>query len=200
MSKLKIFLIATFSFCTSLSLFSQEITADTTRLYYQQKAEFNLFGAGVNYEVPVSEAMTLDSGIGFTGGIQVIGDKLHYERNITKPCFYAKSELKYYYNRKDRIANGFATKNNAGSYFGLQAKMITQRLFDKELPLSNIILTEVHWGIQRSLCQQLLVNLHVGVGRAYDFTYSSSSNYAAIGVKFSYLISNEKFSLSKLGL
>ena len=196
--KIKTLFSPFFLFITSFCFSQNQI--DSLRLNYQQKAEFNLFGAGINYEVPLGNDLSLDSGIGFTGGIQVIGNKLHYERNITNPSFYLKSELKYYYNRKDRIANGYPTKNNAGSYFGAQAKMITQRLLDHDLPLSNIILYEVHWGIQRSICKQLLVNLHVGVGRAYDFTYSDSSNYAAIGVKFSYLISNEKFSLSKLGL
>jgi hypothetical protein len=52
--------------------FTQEIANDSIALLYLQKAEFNILGVGVNYEIPISKDFSLDSGVGFSGGAQII--------------------------------------------------------------------------------------------------------------------------------
>ena len=178
-------------------LFAQDSVQDSTALVYLQKAEFNVFGLGVNYEVPVAKELVLDSGVGFTSGVRVVGDKISYEKKIYNPCFYLKSELKYYYNRSQRIANGFSVANNEGSYFAVQTKYTTPRLLDNEFPLSHVLMNEIHWGIQRTVYEDFLINVHVGVGIVADFTTKQNSNYTAVGVKVAYIFAAKKINFKE---
>jgi hypothetical protein len=177
-----------------LYVFSQEKVVDTIALPYLQKAEFNFLGIGFNYEIPVSEDFSLDSGAGFTAGTEIINNKIKfkYKENIFNPSFYIKSELKYYYNRYVRIAKKLNTRNGEGSYFAIQNKFITQRLFDAKSKLGNVILYEFHWGIQRNLYPDFLVNFHIGIGHSYDFSSKGNTFYTAIGVKVAYVFSTNK--------
>jgi hypothetical protein len=167
--------------------FTQEIANDSIALLYLQKAEFNILGVGVNYEIPISKDFSLDSGVGFSGGAQIINDKINFQKNFFEPSLYFKSELKYYYNRYIRVAKKLPTRNGEGSYFAIQNKFLSQSLFDSSSRLSNITLFELHWGIQRNLYKNFLFNFHIGIGKSYDFTTRGNSNYTSLGVKVSYL-------------
>lgn len=171
---------------------SQETITDTTALPYLQKAEFSLLSLGVNYEFPISKVLSLDSGLGFSSGAHLPKDEVRFQKNLLNPTFYLKTELKYYYNRYVRVAKKLPTRNGEGSYFALQNKFLTQRLFDAKTPLSSIMLYEVHWGIQRNLYPNFLFNAHVGLGHASDFTTKGTSFYSAIGLKVSYVFSSKK--------
>ncbi len=173
---------------------SQEVVMDTTALPYLQKAEFNFLGVGLNYELPISNGFSLDSGFGFSGGAEIINNKMNfkYKENFFNPSFYLKSELKYYYNRYVRIAKKLPTRNGEGSYFGIQNKILTQRLFDAKSRLSNLMMYEFHWGIQRNIYPDFLFNFHVGIGHSYDFTTKGNTFYTALGLKVSYLFANKK--------
>ena len=193
MSKFKSLLVF-FFFLIQLLAFSQEVELDTTALPYLQKAEFNFLGIGVNYEMPIGKGFTLDSGLGFSGGASIINQKIKfkYKENFLNPSFYVKSELKYYYNRYVRVAKNLPTRNGEGSYFALQNKILTRRLFDSKSPLSNLMLYEFHWGIQRNIYPDFLFNFHVGLGHSYDFTTKGDTFYTALGFKVSYVFSNKK--------
>lgn len=183
-----------FLFSVLTACFAQEKNIDTTALPYLQKAEFNVFGVGIAYELPVAKGFTLDSGIGFSSGAQIINDKINFQKSLFEPAFYLKSELKYYYNRYVRVAKKLSTRNGEGSYFAFQNKFVSQRLFDSKTRLSNVILYEVHWGIQRNLYENFLFNFHVGLGRSNDFTTGGSTFYTSLGVKVSYLLAVKKIS------
>lgn len=171
---------------------SQEVVLDTTALPYLQKAEFSVLGMGMHYEVPLSKVLALDSGIGFSSGATIVNDALKFKKELWNPSIYIKSELKYYYNRYVRVAKKLVTKNGEGSYFGVQSKFLTQRLLDSKEPLSNILMNELHWGIQRNLYPDFLINLHVGIGYANDFTSSGDTFYTAMGVKVAYVFAAKK--------
>ena len=53
-------------------------------------------------------------------------------------------------------------------------------------------MNEVHWGMQRSLGGNWLLNVHFGLGFAKDFDtpkwLDSTTIYPAVGLKFSYVI------------
>ena len=40
------------------------------------------------------EKMGLDNGVGLTSGLQVLNDRVHYEKECFNPSSYVKSELK----------------------------------------------------------------------------------------------------------
>jgi hypothetical protein len=185
-----------FFFSSFFIVTAQETAIDTTELVYLQKAEFNILGVGVNYEIPISKVLTIDTGLGFSSGVHVSGEMTRYKFNLLNPGFYVKSELKYYYNRYVRVAKKLPTTNGEGSYFGFQNKFITQRLFDSKSRLGNVMMYEVHWGIQRNIFKNLLFNFHVGLGRSHDFTSREGANYASIGIKVSYLIAAKKITRS----
>ena len=175
---------------------SQDFVTDTTALPFLQKAEFSVLGLGANYEIPVSKVLSLDSGLGFSSGGQVINNTMKFKKSFLNPAFYFKSELKYYYNRYVRVAKKLPTCNGEGSYFAFQNKLLTPRLFDTKETLSTILMTEVHWGIQRNVYKDFLLNLHVGLGRSFDFTTQGSAYYTSIGVKVSYIIAANKITKS----
>ncbi|WP_297869163.1 hypothetical protein [uncultured Flavobacterium sp.] len=185
------FTLVIFILCVNV-VKSQDFVADTTALPFLQKAEFSVLGLGANYEIPVSNVLSLDSGLGFSSGGQVINNTMKFKKSFLNPAFYFKTELKYYYNRYVRAAKKLPTRNGEGSYFALQNKFLTQRLFDHKTPLSNMMLYEVHWGIQRNLYPNFLFNAHVGLGHASDFTTKGASFYSAIGLKVSYVFSTKK--------
>ncbi len=197
MNFVKSFFVFLFIF-NSYKAISQEVITDTTALPYLQKAEFNFLGVGLNYEIPVSHGLTLDSGFGFSGGASILNNKIKfkYRENFLNPSFYIKSELKYYYNRYVRIAKKLPTRNGEGSYFGIQNKFLSQRLFDSKSRLSNVMLYEFHWGIQRNLYPDFLFNFHVGIGHSYDFTTKGNTFYSAFGVKVSYVFTTKKITRS----
>jgi hypothetical protein len=196
-------------FLTTIVLFncgySQTIKKDS--LQSLLKIESNIFGAGLNYETPLAEKLTLDSGTGLTAGY-VVKNGISYKLNLINPCLYLKSELKYYYNfnnkinefnkkAKKRFSKGYKglTKGyNSGSYFAFQTKFTTDRLFDKEDKLSKVILNEIQWGVQRKLFKNFLFNFNIGVGHANDFTTKENSFYVASGIKLSYILSKHKTS------
>jgi hypothetical protein len=175
-----------------LYVFSQEKALDTTALPYLQKAEFSVLGIGMQYEMPLSKVLALDSGIGFSSGATIVNDALKFKKELWNPSIYFKSELKYYYNRYVRVAKKLVTQNGEGSYFGVQSKFLTQRLLDSKEPLSNVLLYELHWGIQRNLYPDFLINLHVGIGYANDFSRSGDTFYTAVGVKVAYVFATKK--------
>ena len=179
-------------FFSSFFVLSQETEMDTTALPYLQKAEFSVLGFGANYEIRVSKVLSLDSGLGFSSGGQVINNKMKFKKSFLNPAFYFKTELKYYYNRYVRVAKKLPTRNGEGSYFAFQNKFLTPRIFDSKEPLSTVLMTEMHWGIQRNVYKDFLLNLHVGLGRSFDFTTQGSAYYTSIGVKVSYIISSKK--------
>lgn len=177
----------------STPIFCQETDKDTIGFKHIQKIEYNLFGIGINHEAPLNNILILDTGLGLNAGYTAT-NKIKYEKDFLNPCFYIKSELKYYYNRPKRIKRGFSTENNSGSYFAIQTKFSTKRLFDYKETLSNVLLYEIHWGIQRTIYENVLFNFHIGLGHVNDFTTHGGSNYAAIGVRFSYILSKKRIS------
>lgn len=194
-----IMILSIFLSMISQNCFTQDIKTDTTALPYLQKAEFNVFGVGVAYELPVAKGFTLDSGMGFSSGAEIINNKIKFQKSLFEPAFYLKSELKYYYNRYVRVAKKLSTRNGEGSYFAIQNKFVSQRLFDSKTRLSNVLLYEVHWGIQRNLYKNFLFNFHIGLGRSNDFTTGGSTFYTSLGVKVSYLLVAKKITLSSFG-
>ncbi|WP_324068526.1 MAG: hypothetical protein RSE15_10890 [Flavobacterium sp.] len=197
--KYTIMILSIFLSMISHNCFTQDIKTDTTALPYLQKAEFNVFGVGVAYELPVAKGFTLDSGMGFSSGAEIINNKIKFQKSLFEPAFYLKSELKYYYNRYVRVAKKLSTRNGEGSYFAIQNKFVSQRLFDSKTRLSNVLLYEVHWGIQRNLYKNFLFNFHIGLGRSNDFTTGGSTFYTSLGVKVSYLLVAKKITISSFG-
>lgn len=184
-------LLATF-ICTFLSatMFSQE----NGKLEKMFKADFNFAGIGVAYELPLSKKWSVDLSTGIGAAANAV-NSYEVKWNLAKsPAAYFKSEFKYNYNIEKRFKKGKNTINNSSNYWGIQTKYITPKFNEDDYAVvdHNVLATEFHWGLQRSLGGNWLFNFHVGLGYAVDFDLgendTSSNLYPALGLKFSYKI------------
>lgn len=170
-----------FTFLLISNLYSQEVSLEN-----QFKVEYNFLGIGAGYELPISEKWLLDLGVGIGGGVDD-SDGYVWDFNSSL-AFYTKGNLRYYYNRNKREKKGRNNTNNSGNYFGLQTKFFSKR-FSESLGigfLTNSLLTELHWGLQRSLGGNWLFNFHVGFGALRKLDESRGLFSPSIGLKFSY--------------
>lgn len=154
----------------------------------QFKLEYNLLGAGISYEAPISEKFLINLGTGVGGGVDN-SESYVWEFN-TSLAAYFKGELKYIYNREKRFKKGKNLKNNAGNYIAFQTKYFTNRFSEDDNfdPLQRAILNEFHWGLQRSFGDNWIFNFHVGLGSLRNFDKNYNLISPAIGLKFSYKI------------
>jgi len=167
------------------TIFSQE---KTQTLQKQFKLDFNFMGAGVSYEIPLAEKWTVDLSAGIGGG-STNSKSFVWVLNAS-PAMYLKSEFKYIYNREKRTKKGKNNNNNSGNYLALQTKYTSKRFSESktEAPLRNTLLTEIHWGMQRSLGDKWLFNVHFGLGVFRDLDFNDGALYPALGLKFSYIL------------
>ena len=188
--KNKLLLLFTVLLLSVSSLFSQG-NGELKKLF---KADFNFSGIGIAYEIPLSKKWSVDlsTGIGASANVVSAYD-VRWDLNRS-PSAYFKSEFKYNYNIQKRFKKGKNTANNSSNYLAFQTKYITPR-FNKSpylFPSNNVLATEVHWGLQRSLGGNWLFNVHTGLGLAFDLDIEDKSKpvnlYLALGLKFSYII------------
>ncbi len=172
-----------------MSFFITEIFAQQENmpmLVSHPKIELGLQGLGVGYEFALGGKTLIDVNAGLGGGYTVYNGTVNYEWGIIDPAFYMITEFRYYYSLKKRLAKNRNRGNNAGNYVGAQIKYATPEVFNiaSNINLHNTLLTEVHWGIQRNLGKKFLLNLHLGLGYAYDYQQETGGLYIAFGLKF----------------
>lgn len=148
------------------------------------RVNVGLHGLEASYELPVSKKMVWENTVGIGMGSNVYGSSVEYYFDFKRPIPFLKSELKYIYNFEKRVAKGKRTINNSGNYIGLQTKYSFGDRVDRHL--DSTLLTEVHWGIQRSLGGGFLFNVQVGLGYLSDFDTTDGSFTPTAGIKFGY--------------
>jgi hypothetical protein len=160
------------------------------------KTDFNFSGLGVSYELPISKKWSVDLSAGI-GASANVNSSYAVRWDVNKsPSTYFKSEFKYNYNIQKRFKKGKNTANNSSNYIAFQTKYITPKLSEDlsiySFSAHNVLASEVHWGLQRSLGGNWLFNFHAGLGVAKDFDLgrqkSLTNLYLALGLKFSYKI------------
>lgn len=172
----------------AMGLFSLSAVTQESKLEKMMKTNFNFSGLGISYEIPFAKKWTIDLSAGI-GASHRVNNGLNVEWILNESlAAYFKSEFKYFYNRSKRAKQKKNIVNNSGNYWGFQSKYANQRFSESSFfPVSsNVLLNEIHWGLQRSLGGNWLFNAHFGLGYAADFTTDLGILYPAIGLKFSY--------------
>ncbi|MFL0094687.1 hypothetical protein [Tenacibaculum maritimum] len=118
-------------------------------------------------------------GIGVGGSIR---DRLFVGGSF--PVLRLRSRLKYVYNRAKRFQKGKDITYSSGNYIAIQGTFYSK----KENIANHLLLTDVVWGIQRSLGGKWLFNVNTGLGYAKDFDTQLSRFYPTLGIVFSYMI------------
>lgn len=148
------------------------------------KVSLGLQGAEFSYELPLSKSLLLESAAGLGVGMEVDHDKITYSFYLLDPVPFVSTELKWIYNREKREAKEKNNFNNAGNYVGLQTKYSFGH--PNSLVLNKALLTDIHWGLQRSLGTKFTLNTNIGLGYMYDFDTTYGDVAPVLRVKFGY--------------
>lgn len=166
------------------------LVANTTACFAQStlekvgKVSLGLQGAEFSYELPLGKSLLLESAAGLGVGMEVDNDNSRYTFYVLDPVPFVSTELKWIYNREKREAKEKNNANNAGNYAGLQTKYSFGK--NNSLALNKVLLTDIHWGLQRSLGTKFTLNTNVGLGYMYDFDTTYGSVAPVLRVKFGY--------------
>ncbi|NBL63883.1 hypothetical protein GV828_01570 [Flavobacterium sp. NST-5] len=172
-----------FFLLTSVSVFAQ--TDDSRLTENFAKINLGLHGLDASYEWALNDRFVWENSVGFGMGMAVDGNAVEYTFNFNDPALYAKSEMKYFYNLGKRQNKGKNISNNGGNYVGIQTKY---SFGTDAFRLNNALLSEVHWGIQRSLGGNFSFNTHIGLGYVRDYDLKDGAFSPTFKLTFSYAI------------
>ncbi|MEG0917929.1 MAG: hypothetical protein RSF68_13030 [Myroides sp.] len=175
---MKKYLLAAFLIANTTACFAQ------STLEKVGKVSLGLQGAEFSYELPLGKSLLLESAAGLGVGMEVDKDNSRYTFYVLDPVPFVSTELKWIYNREKREAKEKNNANNAGNYAGLQTKYSFGN--NNSLALNKVLLTDIHWGLQRSLGTKFTLNTNVGLGYMYDFDSTYGSVAPVLRVKFGY--------------
>jgi len=188
------------------SFFSETCIAQEQNLQKILKAELGLQGIGIGYELPLSSSFLAEFNIGVGGGINVNNKREVTYTYSPGPSIQASTSLRWYYDLNKRRKWGKNTANNAGNYFAFKSKFSSRGLFEPSPEetidyehikfLNDALITEVHWGLQRSLSERIFLNGHIGFGYIRDFRNNMGTFSPTFGFKFGYRLN--KFDVGKL--
>jgi hypothetical protein len=152
------------------------------------RLDVGLQGLGISYMANTGRKSALELFTGLGGGYFITGQQFYYAFNPSKPSFYAAAQQKFFFR-----------EGHEGSFVGLQVKYATGSLFQRAGYDSTMgwvrfnryvdpaFLTDVHWGIQKSLGNRWQMNGKVGIGYAFNLSGIGLNHwYPAAGLRFSY--------------
>ena len=160
------------------------------------KLDLGLQGIGFSYEAKAFNNFTIDLCAGVGGGYDVYAadDEIpsfpnNYEYSFVKPALHLSLTPKYFYNTQKRTGKGKNTQFNSANFFGIRVKYVTPLSeFDPYHPITTTILTNIHWGIQRTIGGHWLFNSQVGAGYAIGTDCNCGMIYPAFDFKFAYVV------------
>lgn len=148
------------------------------------KVSLGLQGVEFSYELPLGKSLLLESAAGLGVGMNADSGGSTYSFYLLDPVPSISTELKWIYNREKREVKEKNNANNAGNYIGLQAKYSLGNA--NNISLNKALLTDLHWGLQRSLGTNFTFNTNVGLGYMYDFDTTYGDVAPVLRVKFGY--------------
>lgn len=150
------------------------------------KIEIGGQGINISYETPLSKNLLLDISSGIGASYNVYNNSVEYVVNLSKPSLFLQGELVWIYNKEKRLSKGKSILNNSGNFVAFQSKYSFG--YKNEPDQNNALLNELHWGLQRSLIQNLYFNTHFGIGYIYDNDNNEGNIYPAIGIRIGYVL------------
>lgn len=148
------------------------------------KVSLGLQGVEFSYELPLGKSLLLESAAGLGVGMNADSGGSTYSFYLLDPVPSISTELKWIYNREKREVKERNNANNAGNYIGLQTKYSLGNA--NNISLNKALLTDLHWGLQRSLGTKFTFNTNVGLGYMYDFDTTYGDVAPVLRVKFGY--------------
>jgi|GEM_PF-1186551 len=193
--------VGTFCFSQDQQLFYFPVRQDTVRLQNLIKVGASLIDniyVGSELYIFKDFSVNLEYGIGFSGhSVRKDNEnsnnlRIHYLVDRQ----FAKVEFKWNYNFHKRHKQWKETAGNSSDYLALQFKYFEGKADTEPVNLfpilfysndgrrpDNILLTDVHWGMQRKMGDIFTLNFFIGLGFIYDFETHLGVATPTIGVK-----------------
>lgn len=172
----------------SCSCYAQTDISKT--LNTQTKLDIGYGGIGLSYEPKLANSITFDITAGLGGHYNTAEDGLlesvRYNLNPVYPAFYFGVHPKFFYNLKRRADNNKNAALNSGNYIGLKAKYASQSI-RSSVHSDEILLLNLHWGLQRAIGKSFTINAFAGAGYAVPVDNQFDIVYPTVDFKFSYL-------------
>lgn len=164
---------------TSSAVISQE------KLEQTGKVSLGIQGLEANYELPIAKQLIWENSLGLGVGMNATSNKAEFNLNIPNVAPFVSSGLKWMYNYEKRLAKKKNTINNAANYLGLQTKYSFGNNNSVEFQ-NQALLTDIHWGLQRTLSSKFTINTNIGLGYLQDFEFDQGTIAPVLRIKFGY--------------
>ncbi len=156
---------------------------ETQKLESFFSVKAGLIGVWAGYEFPVSKSITIETEIGYQGGL--LGGTCRDLEYIFTSNFSA--EPRYYYNFFKRIEKGKMTRLNSANFLALELSYFPNLLTSTNkdnIKVEKTFNVIPKWGLRRSLSSQFFFDFAIGIGVA--FHEKGSSGTGALDIKFGY--------------
>ncbi len=167
-------------------IFLQVFSQKEPILQNQVVLSFNITSLKLSYSKAISNKIMTSLGVGLgtgfysTSGYSTSSTGMSIENYI--PMIISQNN-RFYYNREKRYINNKSTQNNSGNYLGLKFRFNTGNI---NVTPHNSLLSEIHWGLQRSLGSNWFFDFNLGIGYLKDFDTGNKETIPVIGVSFGY--------------
>lgn len=158
----------------------------STYIKSQAKVDLGFEGLGLAYDIKVLPTTTIDLNVGIGGYYSISESSFNYSLNPYKPALFVSANPKYFYNQRQRSAKGKNNNLNSGDYIGIKVKY-SSKSTSSQVFSDEVILYNIHWGIQRAISRNILWNAYAGIGYGEEFNSHFGTPYPVLGIKLSYL-------------
>lgn len=169
-------------------LYAQKTLPTLTNL---SKLDIGLQGIGFSYEKKLSSKISNNFSVGLGGSYLVSPKSISYVIDPLYPSIYASSATKFYYKRKIFSNSDLSSLHNSGNYIGAKIKFVLDP-FQVNNVSTLVLLSNIHWGLQRAITNRWLINTHLGAGYAFDLLDGYGTLYPTIDLNFSYVLNKKK--------
>lgn len=170
------------------NLYAQKTLPTLTNL---SKLDIGVQGVGFSYEKKISPKISNNFSVGLGGSYLVSSKSISYVIDPLYPSIYATSTTKFYYKRKVFANTQLSSLHNSGNYFGAKIKLVLDP-FQVNNVSTLVLLSNVHWGLQRAITNRWIINTHLGAGYACDLLDGYGTIYPTIDLNFSYVLHKKK--------
>lgn len=176
-----------FIICSTVFSQKAEVTLED-----QVALSFNFTSFHLSYDKAITNKISVGLGVGVGAGFYATDNSLFSETGMSLPIQdYIPIRIiqrnRIYYNRVKRSKKNKSLENNSGNYFGLQFMFNTGKAnLDIENPPHNSLLSELHWGLQRSLGGNWIFDFNLGIGYLKDFDTDVNRVIPTLGLTIGY--------------
>ncbi|MDR2223668.1 MAG: hypothetical protein LBE34_13200 [Flavobacteriaceae bacterium] len=162
----------------SYSAQAQKVEEYEDKFYVQS----TLLGIDAGRDFVVGKRFLVQTGIGLGAGYDATSSSLGISFDSSKPIPYLRGGIDWYYNKNKRIEKNRTLANNSGNYVGVHAKYSFGDNDEFTNNFNSILISEIHWGIKRTLGSVMYYKVQLGIDHYSDFDAKGTTVFPALGL------------------